>query len=150
MAASEGSRTPLTREEEDEAYTPGPFRTASRRNGSGATPPDASESSPTGSTPRSRIDEERPVSHRDLARTRRAIGTSLKSMHEEFTQLLTTTQQECATRVDTLAQLLTKDRDVTQELIKLESQKREALGKQITELLMTAGIPPPPGVPRNS
>ena len=66
--------------------------------------------------------------------TRRAIGVSLKSMHEEFTQLLTTTQQECASRVDTLVQLLTKDREVTQELIKIESQKREALEKQLAEL----------------
>ena len=150
MAASEGSRTPLTREEEDEAYTPGPTRTAPGRSGSGVTPPHASESSPTSSAPDSRTDDERPVSHRDLARTRRAIGVSLKSMHEEFSQLLTSTQQECASRVDTLAQLLTKGRDVTQELIKIESQKREVLEKQLTELLEEAGIPPLRGGPATS
>ena len=124
MAASEGSRTPLSREE-DEAHTPGPGRTATGRAGSGVSPPDASESSPASSTPGSRIDDY--VTHRDLVRSRRTIGASLKSMHEEFTQLLTATQEECAKRIDSLAQHLTKDREVTANLIQAEAQKREAL-----------------------
>ena len=131
MAASEGSRTPLTREEEDEAYTPGPARTAPGRSGSGVTPPDASESSPTSSAPDSRTDDERPVSHRDLARTRRAIGVSLKSMHEDFSKLLAATQEECAKRVDSLTQVLSKDREVTANLIQAEAQKREELKEQL-------------------
>ena len=110
MAASEGDgtpRKPATRDEEEEY---------------GATP----ASSTAG------VDDYSPVTRRDLARTRRAIGTSLKSMHEEFTQLLMSTQQECSTRIATLEALIIKDREVTQELIKLESQKREALEKQLT------------------
>ena len=131
MAASDSGSPPLSREEEDEARTPSPSRAATGRGGSGVSPPDASESSPTSSTPGSRFDEERPVIHRDLARTRRAIGVSLKSMHEEFAQLLAATQEECAKRVDSLAQLLSKDREVTANLVQAEAQRRDALKEQL-------------------
>ena len=62
---------------------------------------------------------------------RRAIGASLEPMHEVFARLLMSTQQERTTRVDAFAELLNKDREVTKQLIKLESQKREALEKQV-------------------
>ena len=125
MAASEIGSPPLSREEEDEARTPGPYRTVAGRYGSGVSPPDASESSPVGSTPGSRFDEERPVTHRDLARTRRAIDVSIKSMHEEFSQLLMATQEECSKRVDAITQVLSKDREVAANLIQVEAQERE-------------------------
>ena len=98
MAASEGDGTPrksATRDEEEEYGATPASSTA------GVSPPQASESSLE-----RQVDDTSPVTRRDLARTRRAIGTSLKSMHEEFTQLLTTTQQECASRVEAIAQLL--------------------------------------------
>ena len=38
-----------------------------------------------------------------------------------------------STRIDAFAQLLSKDREVTTELLKIESQKREALEEQLTE-----------------
>ena len=128
MLASEGDGAPWTAasrsEEQEQAHTP-----VSSRAGVSAFP--ASESSLAGSAPEGQVDEESPVSRRDLARTRRAIGTSLKSMHEEFTGLLMSTQQECSTRITAFEAVLIKDREVTKELIKLESQKREALEKQL-------------------
>ena len=101
MAASEGIGTPRTptstREEEEEAVTPVDARTATGRVETGVSPHDASESSPTGSAP-VRPDDNQAVTRRDLARTRRtldkAVGVSLKNMHEEFSQLLMATQQE--------------------------------------------------------
>ena len=121
MAASEGDGTPRKppprNGEEEYGVTPA-------SSNADVSPLTASESSLE-----RQVDDTSPVTRRDLARTRREIGTSLKSMHEELTQLLTATQQECASRVEALAQLLTKDRDVTQELIRIESQKREALEK---------------------
>ena len=97
MVASEGDGTPRQhpsrREEEEAAYTPGTPRAATGRGSPGVSPFPASELSLD-----RQVDEESPVYRRDLARTRRAIGTSLKSMHEEFTRLFTTTQPECAAR----------------------------------------------------
>ena len=106
MAASEGGgtpRRPASRNEEEE-YGDTPASSTA-----GVSPPPASESSLD-----RQADDQSPVTRRDLARTRRAIGTSLKSMHEEFTRLLTSTQQECAARIESVAQLLAEDRDVTQ------------------------------------
>ena len=123
MVASEGDgtpRRPASRNEEEE-YGDTPASSTA-----GVSPLQASESSLD-----RQADDQSPVTRRDLARTRRAIGTSLKSMHEEFTQLLMSTQQECSTRIDACAELLNKDREVTNELIKLESQKREALEEQL-------------------
>mgnify|MGYP003315972181 CR=1 FL=1 len=86
MAASEGDGTPRkaasSNEEEEYGHTPVSSHT-------GVSPAQASESSLE-----RQVDDTSPATRRDLARTRRAIGKSLKSMHEEFTQLLTTTQQE--------------------------------------------------------
>ena len=124
MAASEGDgtpRRPAPRDEEEE------YGATPASSNAGVSPLQASESSLD-----RQVDDQSPVTRRDLARTRRAIGTSLKSMHEEFTRLLMSTQQECSTRIDAFAELLNKDREVTTELIKLESQKREALEKQLT------------------
>ena len=135
MAASEGDGTPrsapLKGEKEEEAYTPVISRTATGREESGVSLPDGSESSPAGSSSESRIDDDPPVARRDLARARRtldkAIGVSLKAMHEEFTQLLMSMQQECSTRIDALTQPLSKGREVTASLIQVEAQKRDAL-----------------------
>ena len=52
-------------------------------------------------------------------------------MREEFSQLLTATQEECAKRIDSLTQHLTKDGEVTANLIQAEAQKREALKEQL-------------------
>ena len=71
-------------------------------------------------------------------------------MHEEFTQLLTSTQQECDARIQSVVKLLEKDRETTRELIKIESHKREALEKQLTGLVETAGILPLSGDPANT
>ena len=127
MAGSEGDgtprTTPSTREEEEEVSTPVNPRTATGRRGSGVSPQDASESSPTGSAP-VRPDDQQPVTRRDLAKTRRtldrAIGVSLKNMNEEFSQLLMDTQQECNKRIEALMELLIKDREVTANLINQE------------------------------
>ena len=104
MSASEGDGTPrkaASRSEEEEyGHTPVSAHT-------GVSPVQARESSLAGS---GQVDEERHVTRRDLARARRtldkALGVSLKSMHEEFTRLLTSTQQECAARIESVAQLL--------------------------------------------
>ena len=100
MAASEGDGTPREAasrsEEEESAHAPVPSHT-------GVSPCRASESSLAGSAPEGQVDEERPVSRRGLARTRRAIGAPLKSTHEEFTRLLMSTQQECSARIDVFA-----------------------------------------------
>ena len=104
MAASEGDgtpRRPASRNEEEE-YGDTPASSTA-----GVYPLQASESSLD-----RQADDQSPVARRDLARARRAIGASLKSMHEEFARLLATTQQECAARVESIAQLLAKDREV--------------------------------------
>ena len=52
-------------------------------------------------------------------------------MHEDFSKLLAATQEECAKRVDSLTQVLSKDREVTANLVQVEAQKREALKEQL-------------------
>ena len=139
MAASEGDGTPRRPpphdEEEEYGVTPAP-------SSADATPLPASESSLDQAVLARQADARGPANLQDLARTRRTIGKSLKNMHEEFSQLLTATQQECATRIDSVVQLLTKDREVTQELLKVESQKREALERRLEEL----AVAPLPGL----
>ena len=156
MAGSEGDGTPRQdpsrREEEEQATTPVSARTATGRASLDVSPSPASESSLD-----RQVDEQSPVTRRDLARTRRAIGTSLKSMHEEFTRLLTTTQQECAARVDSIVQLLTNDRAVTAQMLEIEAKKREALETQLAERITDLLLRPwwnrggrKPAIPRAS
>ena len=147
MATSEGDgtprRTPPRNEEEEYGVTPVSTSTD-------ATPLPASESSLDQAVLARQADAQGPANLRDLARTRRTIGKSLKNMHEEFTQLLTSTQQECDARIQSVVKLLEKDRETTRELIMIESQKREALEKQLTGLVESAGILPLLGDPAST
>ena len=80
MAASEGDGTPRRPppHDEDEEYGATPVSSTAD-----VSPLQASESSLG-----RQADDQSPANRRDLARTRRMVGKSLKNMHEEFTRLL--------------------------------------------------------------